>query len=282
MSTIFDYALSRLRGQILAWSLGLFLLGWPILAAYNVVQQQQDKIAEIVKSFGPLISAMGGDPEHLAKPANYLSMRYFAYLPLILGIYALLAGSGLVVGDEEKGTLDLILAHPVSRTALFLGRFLAFLVALLVILAVAWLGLVVWMTGTKLQGRVSWHALLLPFLSLLALLLFFYSLAVLLSLVLPSRRLAATVTGMFLVASFFLTMLARINPNLHVIAWLSPLHYYQSGEALSGLDVKCFGGLLAAAGIFTGLAWRLFEHRDIRVAGEGVWRWPVLWRKTAH
>jgi ABC-2 type transport system permease protein len=48
--------------------------------------------------------------------------------------------------SEEAGTLDLLLAHPVSRTRLVLERFAALAAA------VAWLGLVVW-AGTLAAAR---------------------------------------------------------------------------------------------------------------------------------
>ena len=36
-------------------------------------------------------------------------------LPLLLLVYAIGAGSRAIAGEEESGTLDLLLAHPLSR-----------------------------------------------------------------------------------------------------------------------------------------------------------------------
>ena len=128
-------------------------------------------------------------------------------------MFAVLIGSGLVVGDEENGTLDLILAHPVRRVDLLIGRWLAFCVALLGILALAWLGLIIATTFTSI--KFSWIDVALPFVSLFGLLIWFGGLALLLSLILPSRRLAASLTGLILAASYFITTFARISPNLN-------------------------------------------------------------------
>jgi ABC-2 type transport system permease protein len=275
MQTILLRALARLQGAIFAWALGLALLGWPIVGTYDVVKNEQDKIVEVAKNFGGIIAGMGGNLEDLADPAGYLSMRYFSHLPLILGIFAVLGGSGLVAADEENGTLDLVLAHPVSRMALFAGRWLAFAAALVVILAAAYLGVKVPMGGTLL--RVGWGELVLPYLSLLGVLLFFGNLALFLSMVLPSRRLASMTAGMVLVASYFLTMLARIDKGLEPVARLSPLQYYQGGQAIHGLNGAWLAGLLAAAGLLAVLAGWRFERRDIRVGGERSWHWP--WRR---
>ncbi len=279
MGTIFWHRLVRLRGGILGFGLALFVLGWPLISAYDVVRRSPRQFAELARNFETMITALGGDVNNFASAANFLSMRYFSLMPLVLGIFAVLAGSGLLASDEENGTLDLVLAHPIRRAALFWGRWLAFTLALLVILAVAWLGVL--LPAWDGSFPASAGALLLPFLSLLGVLLFFGNLALLLSMVLPSRRSAAATAGLLLGASFFLTMLARIDPSLELVARLSPLQYYQSGEAINGLNVAWFAGLVAAAGVWAVLAWWRFERRDIRVAGEGVWRWPFRRRRAA-
>jgi ABC-2 type transport system permease protein len=276
MTTIFRYALARFRGQILGWGLALFLLGVITVARYDVMQDNQATIRQLISGSAGQFIRMFGDPARLTTPEGFLSLALFSYLPLVMGVFAVLAGSGLLAADEENGTLDLILAYPVSRSTLFGGRLLAFMVATGAILVLAWLGFIVAMTWSSLP--VGWGAMALPFVSLLAVLFFFSGLALLLSMVLPSRRLAAMTTGMVLLASFFLTTLARLDESLEDIARLSPLQYYQGGDAIGGLDGVWFGGLLAMAGLFTAGAWWRFERRDIRVVGEGVWRWPT-WRR---
>ena len=106
------------------------------------------------------------------------------------------------------------------------------------------------MSGSSLP--LSWAETLLPFVSLLGVLLFYGTLALLLSMLLPARRLAAMAAGMLLVASYFITALAQINSALKPIAWFSPLEYYQSGHAIRGLKLTWLVGLLAVSALFTG------------------------------
>jgi ABC-2 type transport system permease protein len=276
--TIFRYTLARFRGQVVGWGLALFLLGLLSVVRYEFMRENQEAVQQLVQgSAGQFIAAFG-DPSKLTSPAGFLSLAFFSYLPLVLGVFAVLAGSGLLAADEEAGTLDLVLAHPVSRTALFLGRLLAFGTATAAILSLSWLGLVVAKAWSSLD--VGGWALARPHLSLLALLFFFGGLALLLSLVLPARRTAAMAAGLVLLASYFLTTLARLDKDLEPVARLAPTSYYQSGDAIEGLNGQWFAGLLAAAALFVALAWWRFELRDIRVAGEGVWRWP-RWRGKA-
>lgn len=166
MRTIFRYTLSRFRGQILGWGISLLLLGLMLMWFYPSIAEQQESFEQLLEIYPPEFSAFFGDLSAMVTPEGFLSIEYFSYMPLILGIFAVLMGSGLLVSDEENGTLDLVLAHPVSRTALFFGRLIAFVVATLAILAISWLGLVLGTVATSLN--LGWGEMALPFLSVLA------------------------------------------------------------------------------------------------------------------
>jgi ABC-2 type transport system permease protein len=275
MGTEFRYALNRFRGQILGWGLTLAALGLFLIPFYDVFQEQQEGMLNLLESYPKGLMAFFGDMANFFSPAGYLD-TYLSYFPIIVGIFAVLSGSGLVARDEESGRLDLVLAHPVSRTALFFGRLAAFVAAAVTIMAISWFGFSVTLGSTSLD--VTWGEMALPFLSLLALLVVYGALALLLSMLLPSRGLAASAAGLVMVASYFLTSLSRINEDLHIIAQLLPHDYYQGGKAVAGLNLTWLFGLLAASAVMVLLAWWLFLRRDIRVSGEGGWRLP-RWRR---
>lgn len=270
MGTIFRHTLAKSRGAILGWGLGLFALGLLIVPIFEIFTEEQalDGILQYMDSFPAELSAFVGDMAEMGTPTGFLGVEYFSFMPIVLGIYAIQAGSGLLASDEESGTLDLTIAHPLSRTALFLGRVGALSVTLIVILTIAWLGIAVPSSASE-AFDLSWGELALPFLSLLAILLLFAALTLFLSMVLPSRRAAAMVSGLLLVGGFFLNGLSAINTDLEVLARYLPLKYYQGGDAFDGLNWTWLAGLLGASVIFGLLAWWRFERRDIRVAGEG-------------
>lgn len=280
MFTIFRHTLSRSRGQILGWGIALAAYGAYLISFYDTLMEQQEVVKQLLEQYPPELMAFFGGTSDFFTPAGYLNSYFFSYMSLIIGIYALLAGSGLLASDEENGTLDLILAHPISRMALFMGRLAAFLLILVLILAITWLGFILTIPATSLE--ISPGQLVLPFLSLFAALAFFGMLALLLSMLLPSRSLASMVTGLILVASFFVVILATLDENLQDAVRLSPLYYYQGGQAVEGLNWSWFGGLMGLSLLFVLLAWGLFERRDIRVGGEGGWRISGLFRRKAQ
>ncbi len=270
MTTILRDMLSRLRGQMLGWGLALAVLALIVAPLYDTAVQQRAQIEQLLGGLPPEFMALIGNLDRMFSPVGFLDARYFTLLPLLLGVFAAVMGSGLIAADEENGTLDLILAQPISRAQLFAGRLIAFAITLAGICAIGWLGLVI---GTRLSTiAIGWIELALPFVSLIGVVLWFGTLALMLSLILPSRRSAAMLTGLVLVVSFFVTTLARLSPNLSRLAVLMPTYYYQGGSALDNFDLGGLVGLLLFSVIFTAIALRRFQRRDIRIAGEGGWR----------
>jgi ABC-2 type transport system permease protein len=268
MRTVTRHTLIRLRGQILGWGLGIAALGLIIILFYDVFMDQQETLLKMLESYPPeFLAFFGGDASSMTTPGGYLGMYGFSMLPVIGGIFAVIAGSGLLACDEESGRLDLLVSYPVGRGAFFIGRLLALLLATLGILLIGWLGFALPLIASSLD--VGAGAMALPFLSLLAQLAFYGTLALLLSLLLPARRYAAAAAGVILFCDYLLGSLAGLNENLAKIAQLLPYHYFQGGEALERLDGGTTLILLSIAALIALIAGWRFLRRDLRVAGEG-------------
>jgi ABC-2 type transport system permease protein len=271
MYTTMRYTFGWMRGQILGWGLGIAALGLIIVPFYGVFLERQEDFMKMVEGYPPeFLAFFGGDAASLSTPEGFVGMYGFAMLPVIIGIFAVIAGSGLLAGDEESGRLDLILAYPVGRTKLFWGRTLGFAAGMGAILVIGWLGFSV-LLGSSGMG-LTWGEMALPFVPVMAQGLVYGLLALLLSMLLPSRSLAAAGAGMVMVASYFLSSMASLNENLALIARGLPYHYFQSGDAIHGLNMGWLAGLFAASLAMAVLAWLLFLRRDIRLGGEGSWR----------
>lgn len=269
----FKQSLRRFRGQVIGWGIGLALYGILMVSLYDSIIQIEG-FQNMLDSYPPEILAFFGDMTDIVSPEGYLDIYYFTYMTIIIGIFAAIAGANLVVGDEERGILDLIVAHPISRSALYWGRMLGFVVATALIMLISWLSWVIPAGSTGLD--LTWIEFLRPFLPLFAVLLLFGALAALLSLILPSARFAGMLTAGLIFANFLLQGLANLNENLETIITYTPLHYYQAGKAIAELNWGWLAGLLGVTAILALLAWGLFLRREIRVGGEGGWSLPSL------
>jgi ABC-2 type transport system permease protein len=276
MFTPFKHTIRRLRGQIIGWSIGLALYGLLMTYIYGTMFGTIDLVA-LMQNYPQEFMAFFGGMDRIGEPAGFLDLYFFGYMPVIVGIFAIGAGASLLVSHEEQGILDLILAHPISRTGLFWGRFLGYASAIAIVLVVSWLS---WLIPVGAGGLgLPWNELLLPYLPLLGALLLFGALSLLLSLILPSSRLASMLSAALLVGNYLMAGLSNMNADLKAAVEYLPLHYVQGGDAMSGLKWDQMAIVFGAALLCASLAWLLFLRRDIRVGGERSWSLPGLRRR---
>ncbi len=269
--TTFRYTYTGLRGQIIGWGLGLALYGLMIVLLYDKMAAQNDRLQQMIASYPPeFLAFFGADTTSLVTPAGYLGMYAFSMLPFIIGIFAVITGSGLIVNDEEHGRLDLIVAHPVGRSSFFWGRFLGFLGAALSIMLLGWLGFSILLSRSSLG--FSWGQMAVPFLSLLIQTLIYATFGLLLSMLLPSCSLAAIVSGIFMLLSYILSSLSSLDQRLETVAKVLPYHYYQTVLSFQQLNLTWLLALMGISLAMTVLAFLRFFRRDIRLSGEGSWR----------
>jgi len=262
--------------MILGWGLGLGLLGYWMFDIYETMFGMDVDLQQMIAAFpDEMMAFFGGADVNVFEPAGFLHLEFFSYIPLILGFVAVSGATGLIAKEEEAGSLELILAQPVSRSAVFWGKLLALLATFILIMVLIWSGFAIGLARTD-TFDLTQGQLVQPFISLLAVVLVFLSLALLLSMILPTSGSASMVANFVLIASFFITSLAQIEDRLATLNRFSPLNYYQGGKALSSLDGESLLILYGVSILLTLLAWGLFLKRDLHFSGTG---WLSVARK---
>ncbi len=275
MTALIWHTLKRLRWHIVGWSLGMAYMGSLIVIFANNLTSQLALMQRLIDSLPPGMMKFFGGLEGFATPAGFIDGKLFSQLPLLLGIFAIIVGAGLVVSDEESGMMDVLLGRPISRTKLFWARVLGVIGAATIILVVGALSATVPLLWIDIG--ISPEKMMLAFVPAWAQVLFFISLTLLLSMILPSQKIAASVAGVYLIFGFAVDGMANITAKLDTVALFSPLKYYQGGSILLDeyLRWDWLGGILAFALLFAVLAWWRFLARDLRVRGEGSWQMPA-------
>jgi len=114
------------RRSLVWWTVGLTATIALTIAFYPSLADDQ-ALSDYAKDLPESLRALfvGGELD-IASPAGFLNSQVFALTaPMLLLIFAIGAGSGAVAGEEERGTLDLLLAHPLRRRDYVVGRFAA-------------------------------------------------------------------------------------------------------------------------------------------------------------
>ena len=260
--TLRDY-----RVPILAWGIGLALLMFvgfatataPVLAAFA--------------SIAPLVGFLG-EPVAMRTPAGYISFRYMeTTLPLLLSFWPILVGARLVRGEEERGTMDVLLGTPQARTRLLLEKTIALVLALLLIAVLFALGVV---AG---EARIEQHAdligALLTGLNLSLLAFFFGMVALLLSQFTISRGAAAGGASGLLFLALLLNIAGR-EVSGSWLQYLSPFYYYNLNRPL----IPSFTDTPAAALVLLGLSLLLAASSVVLFARRDIGRAAFAWQRT--
>ncbi len=270
MFTVIRYTLRRSRGAIIGWGIGLAILAIMMGSLFDMMASSGDLMVAYTEAM-PEIAEIFNFAD-MSTPIGWLDVEYFSFVPLMIGLFASGVGASLLARDEERGTLDLILAHPVSRTTLFWGRFLASTLVIIILLLISWASLLLPMTWSE-NFTIPAFELLLPFVSLFGILMSYMTLALLLSMLLPAHSMASMLTAMLVVASFFITLLSGVVDQLERAADFSPLTYLETATAIEdGLNLTWIGVFLAIDLALALISWQLFQRRDVRVSGEGTMR----------
>jgi ABC-2 type transport system permease protein len=212
-----------------------------------------------------------GDPYAIETPEGFITFRWMgAFLPLILSIWPILAGARLLRGDEERGTMDVLLATPQLRARLLLSKLAALVMALVLIAALFALGAVA--GESRLGGQVDFARALLAGLNLGLLAFFFAMVALLLSQLTISRGAAAGGAAGLLLLALLLDITGRLIKSSW-LQYLSPFYYYNLNRPLIPSFPDQPAGALLLAGLSllcAGASLALFARRDI---GRAAFSW---------
>ena len=132
------------RRALLWWGIGLVILAAFTMAFYPSFADapEFDKLLEEMPEW--LAKSFAGDVSDLSSPEGYLNSNLFVlFLPLLFMIFAIAQGSGTIAGEEDRGTLELLLSNPLARWRVVAEKIGAMAIATLVLAFAFWLALAI-------------------------------------------------------------------------------------------------------------------------------------------
>ena len=131
------------RWGILAWSGIVFLYALFVVYLYPVVSESSKEIMSYINSLPEFFTAGFGLEGKLTEMLSlevFASVEFFSFWPLLIGIYGIFVCVG-IAREMEQGTLDLLIAQPVSRYKVILAKFGVFIVSAFLIAVFSILGI---------------------------------------------------------------------------------------------------------------------------------------------
>ena len=257
-----------LRDQLrplLMWSAGVAFYVALLISIYPSIRKSAGALQEYVQNMPEGIKAAFLGSSDFSTPVGYVNVELLSWLaPIVLIGFAVAVAARSLAGEEENGTLGLVLTHSVGRRRLVLQRYAAMVVAAVALGAVFWLSLTV---ATAIAGTpVGAGDLAQAFLGLTLLGLAIGSITYAVSAA-TGRRQAGIAAGAGVgVLMYLLNTLAVMNEAIRPFRYLSLFHY-SGGASPLGKDLDIAGLIVLAATsvVMLALALLLFERRDVRV-----------------
>jgi ABC-2 type transport system permease protein len=258
------------RWSAFAWMVGLAAMAFFVAALYRSVAGED--YAQLIEGMpDALIAAIGVDPDLVRTTdgrypvESWLTQEFLFWVPLAIGIYGVVYGSGAIAREAENRTLDLVLSHPVPRAWLVVAKALVFLAAVAVLVVAAGAALQAGLASAGTTFNMPRIYLALFQAALVALAIGGYSL--LFSCLLLSTGKAAAVAGLLTVAFYAIELVSRTVEGIGWLGNVSLFHFYRPEHILftGHLDWTGVGvSSLVAVGTVAAAA-AIFQRRDILV-----------------
>ena len=232
-------------------------------SAYPTPAARRALVASLGSNLG--VQALLGPARHIDTAAGFTAWRCLVLLCVVGGVWALLASTRALRGEEDAGRWELLLAGRTTRrrasaSALAgLGAGLVLLWAITAVLTVA--------TGRSPDVDFSLSASLYLSLALAAGPAIFLTVGALSSQLAATRRQAAGLGAAVLGVAYLLRMLADSTPSLSWLRWLSPIGWVEELRPLTGSRPTVLVPIALLVGVLAALTVHLAGVRD---TGAGI------------
>lgn len=265
MWTVFKKSIRNRRGLFIILVVISLLLLWTYVALTPALGAQMESVNRLMEILPKeFLTAFDIDTTvGITFEGLLISKQYSMVWPIIVMILVNGIAIGTIAGEIEKGTMNLLLAQPVSRRKIFWGKYFAGLFMLILFTALTVLSAIPMAEYYKVPYQKE-HFFTFAIIALL----FswsIYSVGFLFSSMVKESSRATIPTMLFLLISYSLKIVSELKPELKDLKLFSIFHYYNPTLAMvyNQLDqhsLLIFFGIII---VCTFLAAQIFQRRDI-------------------
>lgn len=239
---------------------------WMYVGFYNTIAKESDKLKESFEAFPQeLFQAFDIDIDsYFSSFEGFVSGEYFSIIwPIVLIILIVAYASAAIAGEIEKGTIELLLAQPISRLKIFFAKYFSGLIIIISFILLSNFSVVPFALLHNVDYRIQ-HYLTI---SILGFLFAFaiYGVCMLISAISSSRGRPAAVTGGMLIIMYALNIFSAFQESIKKIKYASFFHYFDFQAALvdNQIDMLNVAIFLVVGIITTAIGAFIFVKRDI-------------------
>lgn len=248
------------RGLVIIAAVLIFQMALMIGAIYPLIDDMVLTLAEQLPD--ALLALTGGGD--LATPEGFFQLETFGLMgPIVVIAVAVMIGARALAGEEQRGTMGLLLANPISRSRIIREKTISMIIGVAVIGVAIFVGT---MAGSLAGGLDLDAANVAATSTLMTLIgLVFGALALAIGGITGRPRIAIFGTAGAAFVFYVLNSFLPLSDGLAEFARVSPFYYYLSGDPLvDGLNWGHAAVLVALAAGLIFVSSVAFDRRDIR------------------
>lgn len=267
MFTLFWRTIKDKKWMIIIYSLAGILFLWLYIALFPSISksfgQLESYFATVPKGF---LKAFGFDPNTFVTFEGYIGSEQFSFVWPIMAIALTISLAGNAIASEiEKGTVEALLAQPLSRLKIFFAKYLAgvFALAIFTLVSVGSTFPLAKVYDITIKSENFFKIGGLGFVFGLAV----FSIAMLFSVIFSEKGKANFVPAGILVLMYVLNILSGIKESLDKLKYASFFHYFNPSRVLVYGEIEKYSWtiFLSVFAVATLMAAIWFEKRDIAV-----------------
>jgi len=232
MKTIFWRIFKDRRILLAVYTLSALGLLVMYISLFPNFQKQSASLEQLMKSYPEsFMKAFNFDIKSFTTVEGYLSTEQFSLMwPLLVILMSVGFASTCFAAEIEKGTIEILLSQPISRTKIFIARYLAGLSNIVIFTFISVYAVIPLsrVYNISYNGQNIWHMMLLALLFAWAI----YSIGVFCSAIFSDRGKVYFVSAAILVVMYILNILSSIRDSLSDFKYFSFFYYFNPQKAL--------------------------------------------------
>lgn len=239
----------------------MFLLGLFTGLLYPSISDIYDDLAETLPEF---VRNLIGYDTALSTPEGYFSAELFSVLiPLVMTAFAAARGAAAIAGEEQKRTLDQLLANPVSRISVVTEKTLALM--LTSTFPIIMTGLSIHVSAIAVDFEVSLTGTIYMLISTVVLTWAILLMSIAAGAATGKTSVAIALPSVVVAVGILIHLLQPTAESLESLKYLSIIYYYIDPDPyVNGLTIAHAALMGGIAIISYVVAVATFRSRDLR------------------
>lgn len=225
--------IKKKRNTLLAYLAINGALVWMLVAVFPSMAQKGEELSKAFENYPEvMLKALNIDmASFLTSLEGFLTAENFSIMwPIILIILTISLGTGAIAGEVEKGTIEILLAQPLSRVKIFLAKYAAGIMITFLFVLISVFSVIPF----ALLHNVEFDSQSYLVMSALGALLGFslLGLSMMFSSFFSERGKAAALTTAVVIVMYAFNLIASFKESLDKLKYLSFFYYHDHNAAM--------------------------------------------------